>query len=60
MDEDKKLKFEDFTEDQIKLLKLAFKLLDDVVKSQLTDDYTYLCKELFELKCKLGIYDLVD
>ena len=52
---------EDFTEDEFKLLKLAFKLIDDVVESQRTDNSdVYMCNMLFHLKEKLGIFDIVE
>ena len=51
----------DFTEDELMLLKMAFKLVDDVVEIQRTDNYdVYLPNQLFSLKNKLGIYNLVD
>lgn len=50
----------DFTEDELMLLKMAFKLVDDVVEMQRCDNYdTYMCNELFHLKVKLGIDDIV-
>ena len=43
------------------LLRMAFKLVEDVVQIQREDRYDVeLCNELFNLKEKLGIYDLVD
>lgn len=52
---------EDFTEDELMLLKMAFKLVDDVVEIQRYDNYdVYLSNVLYHLKKKLGIYDLVN
>jgi hypothetical protein len=52
---------EDFTEDELMLLKMAFRLVDDVVEIQRYDRYdVHLPNELYGLKEKLGIYDLVD
>lgn len=52
---------EDFTEDELMLLKMAFRLIDDVVEIQRYDNYdVYLSNELYSLKNKLGIYELVD
>ena len=56
-----KFKEEDFTEEQLLLLRMAFKLVDDVVEMQRCDNYdVYMCNELYHLKEKLGIYDLVE
>ena len=53
-------KEEDFTEDELFLLKLAFKLVDDVVEMQRTSNSdVYLSNELYDLEQKLGIYDLL-
>ena len=52
---------EDFTEEEFMLLKMAFRLIDDVVEIQRYDNYdVYLSNELYSLKNKLGIYELVD
>ena len=52
---------EDFTEDELRLLKMAFKLVDDVVEMQREGNYdTYMCNVLYDLENKLGIYDLLD
>ena len=57
---DKEFKEEDFTEDELKLLKMAFKLVADVVEIQRQDNYdVYLSNELFSLENKLGVYELV-
>lgn len=51
---------EDFTLDELMLLKMAFKLVDDVVEIQRESNYdVYLSNELYSLKEKLGIDDLV-
>lgn len=55
-----KWKEEDFTEEELMLLRMAFKLVDDVVEIQRCDNYdVYMCNVLFHLKEKLGIDDLV-
>lgn len=52
---------EDFTEDELMLLRMAFKLVYDVVEIQRYDRYdVHLPNELYNLKEKLGIYDLID
>ena len=52
---------EDFTEDELTLLKMAFRMLDMVVEEQ---RYLYHCgdyrDDVYYLKEKLGIYDLVE
>ena len=54
-------KEEEFTEDELMLLRLAFKLVGDVVEYQRTSNSdVYLCNELYYLKEKLGINDLLD
>ena len=51
---------EDFTEDELRLLRMAFKLIDDVVEMQRDDNYdVYMCNVLYDLKNKLGIYDVL-
>lgn len=51
---------EDFTTDELRLLRMAFKLIDDVVEMQRYDNYdVYMCNVLYDLKNKLGIYDLL-
>lgn len=51
---------EDFTLDELMLLKMAFKLVDDVIEIQREDNYdVYLSNELYSLTEKLGIDDLV-
>lgn len=51
----------EFTEDELKLLRLAFKLADTVVEVQRVDNYDVdMCNSLFYLKEKLGIDDLVE
>lgn len=51
---------EDFTVDELMLLKMAFKLVDDVIEIQREGNYDlYLSNELFNLTLKLGIDDLV-
>lgn len=52
---------EDFTEDELALLRLAFKLADTVIESQRADNYdVYMCNTMYDLKNKLGIYNLLD
>ena len=60
MDERVVFKEEDFTEDELMLLRMAFKLVSTVVETHRTDNYdVHLSNELFSLEEKLGIYDLV-
>jgi hypothetical protein len=48
---------EDFTEDELMLLKMAFSLADNVVQTLRTDNYdVYLTNTLCDLKHKLGVY----
>lgn len=49
-----------FTDDELTLLRMAFKLLDTSVESMYKLDYTNYSTDVFHLKCKLGIDDLVD
>ena len=50
----------DFTEDELRLLRMAFKILDDVVEMQRDDNYdVYMCNVLYSLKVTLGIDELV-
>lgn len=52
---------EDFTEDELYLLRLAFKLIEDVVEAQRSDNYDVdMCNALYCLRQKLGVYDLVS
>ena len=52
---------EDFTEDELLLLRMAFKLVYDVVELQRDGNSdVYMCNVLFGLKEKLGIYDLLE
>lgn len=51
---------EDFTVDELMLLKMAFNLVNIVVETQKEDNYDVcLSNELFNLTLKLGIDDLV-
>ena len=50
----------DFTEKELYLLKLAFKLVDEVVEMQQEWPlYVDMNNDLYNLKNKLGIYDLI-
>ena len=52
---------EDFTEDELKLLKMAFKLINDVVEMQRVDNYdVYWGNTLYYLEEKLGIWDILN
>ena len=54
-------KEEDFTEDGLMLLRMAFKLVNDVVEMQRADRYdVHLSNELYDLKETLGISELVN
>jgi len=49
------------TDDEVSLLKLAFKLVDTVVEYQRYDRYdNETSNNLFHLKEKLGIYELLE
>lgn len=51
---------EDFTEDELMLLKMAFSLADSAVDTLRTDNYdVYLTNTLCDLKFKLGVYELL-
>lgn len=51
---------EDFTEDELALLKLAFELLDTAVCRMDKLNYDYNGNTVYYLKEKLGIYDLLE
>lgn len=52
---------EDFTEEQLQLLKMAFKLVEDVVDIQKHGNYDDpLYNQLYKLEEKLGVFDLID
>lgn len=52
---------EDFSEDELVLLRMAFRMLDEAIDAQrellYCSDYR---NEVYDLKEKLGIYDLVS
>lgn len=51
----------DFTEDQLMLLKMAFALAETVVETPINGYRDVdLCNELFYLKEKLGIDDIIN
>ena len=51
----------DFTEKELYLLKFAFKLVDEVVEMQQEWPlYVDMNNDLYNLKNKLGIYDLIE
>ena len=55
-----KFKKEDFTDDELMLLKMAFSLADNVVNTFRMDNYdVYLSNTLYHLEEKLGIGDIV-
>lgn len=61
MTEDIIFKEEDFTEDELMLLKMAFNLVDTVVETQRTGNSdVHLVNELYTLKEKLGVSRLVN
>ena len=52
---------DEFTEDELMLLKLAFALVDVAVESSRRDNYDVdRSNALYDLKHKLGIYDIVS
>ena len=58
--EDRKFTEEDFTEEELLLLRMAFKLVDTVVETQRTSNYdVHLCNVLYNLTMKLGVSDLI-
>ena len=59
--EESKFNKEDFTDDELMLLKMAFNLVDIVVETQRTSNYdVYLANDLYNLKAKLGISNLIS
>jgi hypothetical protein len=56
------INMEDLTDDEIMLLKMAFKSIEEIIEIQRYYHYcgVDLCNTLFNLKEKLGIYDLVS
>lgn len=52
---------EDFTEDELEMLKLIFKSAEAILQLKRTsNDDVYDINTLFYLKQKLGIYEIVD
>lgn len=59
---------EDFTEDELKLLRVIFKGADAVIEAMRSSNYdvydinydVYDINNLYNIKIKLGIYDLVE
>jgi hypothetical protein len=51
---------EDFTEEELMLLRLAFELLDTSVYTMDKLNYDNNSNIVYDLKEKLGIYDLLD
>ena len=51
---------EDFTEDELNLLRMAFSLLDTAVSNVYKLIYTNYENDAYHLKQKLGIDDLVE
>ena len=54
------INIEDLTEDEVMLLKMAFNSLETMLEIQRWYCYSDLCNNLFRLKEKLGIVDIVD
>lgn len=56
------INIEDLTDDEVMLLKMAFKSVEEIIEIQRYYHYCSidLCNALFNLKEKLGIYDLVS
>ena len=56
------INIEDLTDDEVMLLKMAFRSVEEVIEVQKYYNYcgVDLCNTLFNLKEKLGIYDLVS
>lgn len=53
------INIEDLTDDEVMLLKMAFKSLEEIVEIQKWYCYADLRNDLFCLKEKLGISDIV-
>ena len=51
---------EDFAEDELNLLCMAFKLLDTAVDGMYKLDYTNYANDVYRLKQKLGIDEFVE
>lgn len=49
-----------FTPAELHLLRLAFKLVDDVVEMHGKNNYIDMRNDLYNLEEKLGVYDLLD
>lgn len=56
------INIEDLTDDEVMLLKMAFKSVEEIIEIQRYYHYcgVDLCNALYNLKEKLGIYDLVS
>ena len=56
------INIEDLTDDEVMLLKMAFKTVEEIIEIQQYYHYcgVDLCNALFNLKEKLGVYDLVS
>jgi hypothetical protein len=54
------INIEDLTENEVMLLKMAFNSLETMLGIQSWYCYTDFSNELFRLKEKLGIVDIVD
>lgn len=54
------INIEDLTEDEVMLLKMAFNSLETMLRIQSWYCYTDFGNDLFRLKEKLGIVDIVD
>lgn len=56
------INIEDLTDDEVMLLKMAFKSVEEIIEIQRYYHYcdVDLCNALFNLKEKLGIYDLIS
>ena len=54
------INIEDLTEDEVMLLKMAFNSLETMLRIQSWYCYTDFSNDLFRLKEKLGIVDIVD
>lgn len=56
------INIEDLTDDEIMVLKMAFKSVEEIIEIQRYYNYgdLYIRDALFTLKEKLGIYEIVD
>ncbi len=58
---DREFKPEDFTDEELRLLRTIFNMADAMIQGLRDDNYdTYLSNQLYYLEEKLGILNLID